>query len=79
MLSQFHNFFFMKLAMLKMCSSSIEPKTWTTAISTISMNFESLSLRIGDLESLCHNMVSGLRSLSSHKNCLELCPIIILK
>jgi hypothetical protein len=77
--SRFHNLFFMKLMVLRVRSSLIEPRTWIATISTILMNYESLWLRIEDPKTLHHNLVSGLKSFSFHKTCSELYPIVILK
>jgi hypothetical protein len=65
--------------MLKVCSSLTEPSTRIAIISTSLMNSKSLWLRSGNQKTLHHILVKGLRSLSSCKIGLELCPIIILK
>jgi hypothetical protein len=65
--------------MLKVHSSLTKPSTRTIAISTSLMNSKSLWLRNGDQETLHHILVKGLRSFSSCKTGLELCPIIILE
>jgi len=61
-----YNLFFMKLIVLKVYSFSMKPKTLTTIISAILMNFKSL-LKIGGPKTLHQNQVNGLESFSFHK------------
>ncbi len=66
-LKWFYNLFFMKLTMLNDCLSSIELKTWIVTILTNFMYPKSLSLRMGDEETLCQRFVVGFRSFFNAK------------
>jgi hypothetical protein len=78
-LKWFYNLFFMKLTMLNVCLSSIELKTWIVTILTNFMYPKSLSLRMGDEETLCQRFLIGFRSFFSCKTILELCNMFIFE